>query len=373
MNKKILYLFSDTGGGHRSAATAIVHAVEHVYKKEIKQEMIDAFSQCSGFLNIFAKLYAPVIKYTPKLWGQLYYWLDDQKKLEMLEKISGPFILNELKKLIEEMDPDVIVSVHPMVNHLTINAIRQTGKKIPFIVVITDPVTLHRAWIVPDVDLTIVATDDAKKLAMQYGMPEEKIKICGMPIDPKFFLNTPWKQKARKKSKLKPDLFTVLMMGGGEGAGRMDEIIENLNQLDLKIQVIVIAGRNKSLEQKLKKDISKYKFPLKVYGFTDKVPEIMAESDLIVTKAGPGTIAEAMAMNLPIIITSWLPGQEEGNVEYVTRENVGKVSQDPERVVEMIQEIITNNKVFEEMKANILRASRPQAAMDIAKEIIAYL
>ncbi|MDI6731627.1 MAG: glycosyltransferase [Candidatus Margulisbacteria bacterium] len=373
MTKKILYLFSDTGGGHRSAATAIIRAVEHVYKNEIEQERIDVFAACSGFLNIFAKLYAPVIKYTPKLWGQLYYWLDDQKKLEMLEKVSGPFILNELVKLIQEKKPDVIVSVHPMVNHLTVEAIRQSGLKIPFIIVITDPVTLHRAWITPAVDMAIVATDAAKQLAVQYGMPEEKIKIFGMPIDPKFFLETSGKQKARKKGRLNPELFTILLMGGGEGAGKMDEIIENLNKLELKIQVIVIAGRNKSLEAKLKKDMPKFKFPMKVFGFTDKVHEIMAESDIIITKAGPGTIAEAMAMNLPIIITSWLPGQEEGNVEYVVRENVGKVSQDPVKVVEIINELLSDKKAFEEMKANIRRASRPQAALDIAGQILSYL
>ncbi|MBU1026278.1 MAG: hypothetical protein KKA31_00940, partial [Candidatus Margulisbacteria bacterium] len=106
MKKKILYLYSDTGGGHRSAATAIMRAVEHVHKDKYHQEMIDVFASCSGFLNIFAKLYGPVIKYYPKMWGQLYYWLDDEKKLERLEKMSGPFILEELTKLIQNKIPD---------------------------------------------------------------------------------------------------------------------------------------------------------------------------------------------------------------------------------------------------------------------------
>ncbi|NQT30633.1 MAG: hypothetical protein HQ596_08680, partial [Candidatus Saganbacteria bacterium] len=184
MKKKILYLFSDTGGGHRASAKAIVRAVEHLRDGLIDQEMVDVFASCSGFLNVFAKLYGPVIKYYPKLWGQLYYWLDDPKKIKNLEKMSGPFILKELVKLILDMRPDVIVSVHPMVNHLTAKAIKKTKKKIPFILVITDPVTLHRAWISPEVDLCIVATPEAKQLAMKYGMPETKIRITGLPIDP---------------------------------------------------------------------------------------------------------------------------------------------------------------------------------------------
>jgi 1,2-diacylglycerol 3-beta-galactosyltransferase len=93
MKKKVLYLFSDTGGGHRSGAKALMNAVEGTKPKQFDQEMIDVFAECSGFLNIFAKLYSPVIKYTPQMWGMLYYFLDDEKKLQQLEKISGPFIL----------------------------------------------------------------------------------------------------------------------------------------------------------------------------------------------------------------------------------------------------------------------------------------
>ncbi|MCU0640549.1 MAG: glycosyltransferase [Candidatus Margulisbacteria bacterium] len=367
MKKKILYLFSDTGGGHRSAAQAIIRAAEQLKKDAPQQEMVDVFAACSGFLNIFAKMYAPVIKFSPKLWGQLYYWLDDERKLEQLEKLSRPFILKELKKLILARRPDVIVSVHPLVNHLTVRAIRETGLRIPFIVVITDPVTLHRAWVVPEVDRCIVATPAAKKNAVRYGMPERKIRVIGMPIDPKFI------QKAAAKAKAKTQAggkFTILLMGGGEGAGGMGEIIEEFDRTGFDGQLIVVAGRNKQLETKLK--ARKFSFKMRVLGFTDKVPELMGESDLIITKAGPGTIAEALAMGLPIIITSWLPGQEEGNVEFVVRSNVGRVSQDPHRVVELVREIRTTAE-FQEMKENIKKVSRPQAAIDIAREILRFI
>jgi len=363
VKKKILYFFSDTGGGHRSAATAIISAVAHFSKEKYSQEMLDVFAECSGFLNVFARLYAPVIKYSPRLWGQLYYWLDDEKKLEQLELISRPFILKELKKLIELKQPDVIVSVHPLVNHLTVKAIRESGRRVPFIIVITDPVTLHRAWIAPEADRVIVATPEAKKLAVQYGLPEKKIKVIGMPIDPKFFLKRPRRAGRR---------FTILMMGGGEGAGKMRDIIEEFERKKFDGQLIVICGRNKQLETKLKKQAGQFSFPVRVFGFTNQVHELMAESDLIITKAGPGTIAEALAMNLPIIITAWLPGQEEGNVEFVARENVGRVSRDPARVVELVSEL-RSTKEFDEMKKNIKRVSRPQAALDIAREIFRFI
>ncbi|OGC34779.1 hypothetical protein A2311_06500 [candidate division WOR-1 bacterium RIFOXYB2_FULL_48_7] len=372
MKKKILYFFSDTGGGHRSAATALMRAVDHLSREKYQQEMIDVFAACSGFLNIFAKLYSPVIKYSPKLWGQLYYWLDDEKKLEQLEAISRPFILQELKRLILEKKPAMIISVHPLVNHLTTTALQELDLKIPFVLVITDPVTLHRAWVTPKVDLAVVATKEAKAAAVEYGMPEKKIKVIGMPIDPKFFLGDKAKAKAKERGKLNPKLFTILLMGGGEGAGGMAEIIKEFQKTGFDGQLIVIAGRNKRLEQKLQKEKGKFSFPMKVYGFTNQVYELMAESDLIITKAGPGTIAEAMAMNLPIIVTSWLPGQEEGNVKFVLQENVGRVSQEPKKVVSIIKEIRESGE-FEEMKQNIRRISRPQASLEIAREISRYL
>jgi len=365
MKKKILYIFSDTGGGHRSAANAIVKSVECLRPAKYNQEMIDAFAQCSGFLNVFAKLYSPVIKYSPELWGRLYYWLDDQKKLAQLEKLSRPFILKELTRLIAVRKPDLIVSVHPMVNHLTVQAIRDSGLKIPFVVVITDPVTLHRAWIKPEVDLVIVASKEAKQNAINYGMPEKKLKVIGMPIDPKFLLSQ--KTKAVKTTK-----FTILLMGGGEGAGKMGEIIKEFDRAKFDGKLIVICGRNKNLEEKLKKQAPGFSFELEVIGFTDQVPEVMGRSNLIITKAGPGTIAEALAKNLPIIITSWLPGQEEGNVEFVVKGKVGKVSRDPKKVVELVRQIRASGE-YEAMKRNIKKVSRPDAALEIAKEIFKFL
>lgn len=372
MDKKILYLFSDTGGGHRSAATALIKAVNEISNNKYKQDMVDVFAECSGFLNVFAKLYGPVIRYSPKMWGRLYYWLDDPKKLEALERISRPFILKELKNLIKDRDPGLIVSVHPMVNHLTARALKDLKRKTPFVVVITDPVTLHRAWVSQEVDQFFVATEEAAEHCVRYGLDKKKIKVFGMPIDPKFAKKDTEKAQARAEDMLDPRFFTVMLMGGGEGGGGMYEIVKQIEKSDLKIQLIVVAGRNKKLEKQLNEEAEKFKFPIKIFGFTDKIADLMSESDLLITKAGPGSIAEALAMNLPVILTSWLPGQEEGNVEYVIREGLGRVTENPKELVEIIRGLI-NTPEFEKMKKNIRRVRKPTAALDIGKEIIKYL
>jgi 1,2-diacylglycerol 3-beta-galactosyltransferase len=293
-------------------------------------------------------------------------------KLRKLEKMARPFIQNEIQKLLMVRQPDIIVSVHPMVNHLTFQAMKDSGRRVPMITVITDPVTFHRVWVEPQVDMLVVATEEAKQRAIEYGMAEEKIKVSGMPIDPKFLLGEKGKENARARGRLKTRVFTILLMGGGEGGGGMYDIIKAIDKAKLNVQLIVIAGRNEQLKVQLERGAKKFSFPIKVHGFTDKVHEIMAQSDLIITKAGPGTIAEALAMNLPIIITSWLPGQEEGNVEFVKKEKVGAVTADPEKVVETIKALQVKEN-YESILKHIKRVRRPHAAFDIAKLILKYL
>jgi 1,2-diacylglycerol 3-beta-galactosyltransferase len=256
-----------------------------------------------------------------------------------------------------------------MVNRLAVQALKEAKRSTPVVVVITDPVTLHRAWIEPEVTQVIVATEEAKKYSIEYGMPENKIQVKGMPIDPSFSERPEKKGKLRLKNGLKTDLYTVLIMGGGEGGGGMEELIRSIDESTLPVQLMIICGRNKKLEKKLKDNAGKYRIPMKVYGFTNQVPEIMAASDLIVTKAGPGTIAEALAMDLPIILTSWLPGQEECKVEFVVKEKVGKVSSDPKHIAQEIAEMMKPENVHE-LKRNISRVRRPQAAFEIAKSIL---
>ncbi|MBU0687121.1 MAG: UDP-N-acetylglucosamine 2-epimerase [Candidatus Margulisbacteria bacterium] len=372
MTKKILYLFSDTGGGHRTAATALIKAVNHTSNSKYQQEMIDVFVQGSGILSFITGLYAPIIKYIPWFWGAMYYYLDDPKKLQLLELVSKPFILRNLKKMIKDFDPDLIVSVHPLVNHLTVRALKELKRKTPFVVVITDPVTLHRAWVADDVEMYYVATEEAAHNCVKYGLDKKKIKVLGIPVDPKFALKDFQKADARVDDRLEPDYFTVMLMGGGEGGGGMYKIVKAIEQSDLNIQLVVIAGRNKVLENKLKAEAKNLKFPMKVFGFTSRIAELMSESNLLITKAGPGTIAEALSMDLPLILTSWLPGQEEGNVEFVVKDGLGRVCPNPDEIVEVIRSL-KDTPEYKKMKENIKKVSKPHAAFDIAKEIIRHL
>lgn len=370
MKKKILYLFSDTGGGHRSAAAALIKTVEELKKNDPPvQEMVDVFAECSGFLNILAKLYAPVIKYSPKMWGMLYYWFNDIKKVQQMEKMARPFLEKELARLISKRKPDLIVSVHPLLNHITIRSMGLAGHVVPLITVVTDPVSLHRAWVCNEADRIIVATEEARLACIKYGADQSRVQVIGLPIDPKFIKSTRDKKILRRDMGLAQDLFTVLLMGGGEGGGNMKKIVKFIARETPRIQMVVIAGRNQKLKRDLEKASPALPFPIKVYGFTNEVPDIMGASDLVITKAGPGSIAEALAKELPLIITSWLPGQEEGNVKYVVDSGVGVICRDINRIGTCLMDFLKPS-FHSAFKKKISRISNPKAVFDIARIII---
>jgi len=364
--KKILYLYSDTGGGHRAAANSLISAVKQLKGNEVEQEAIDVFASGSSFLNIFARAYAPVIRYAPWLWRMLWFSLNDNKRLELLEKIASPFILNNISKMIDEKKPDILVSVHPLVNHISIKAAKKIGHHVPFVTVGMDPVDLHKSWISPDTDVMTVATEEARQICLREGLSDNKIKVLGIPIDPRFS-EVHEKQEAKQKLGLRKDLFTVLVMGGGEGMGNIFEVASELNKSTLNMQLIVICGRNEALKNKLTG--MKLRFPAKIFGFTNEVPSVMDASDIIITKGGPGAIFEALAKDLPMIITSWLPGQEEGNIKYVLEHRIGKVSKDPSKIVPLIKEIRSDPAIT----ANIKKAKKPHAVFDIANLILGML
>jgi 1,2-diacylglycerol 3-beta-galactosyltransferase len=288
-----------------------------------------------------------------------------------MAKVSAPFVGKKLQALIREKKPDIIVSVHPMTNHIALAAMKEINHNVPLITVVTDPVSFHRVWISPLADKIVLATEDAKTLCIKYGYGIDNIEVLGFPVEPKFLKISASKKELRQSMGFATDKFTLLFMGGGEGGGNIYEHIVALSRGNLDIQVIVAAGRNQSLRKKLERNSSKFSFPVKVFAFTDKVSDIMGASDIVITKAGPGTITEAVSKNLPIILTSYLPGQEKGNVEYVLKMQLGVMATDRKRIVAAVHSIMQPATYSRHVSA-LQKENNPEAVYNIAKRILDY-
>ena len=395
--RTILFLIADTGAGHRSAANAIRNAMHVVAQKRQEEsqaqdagkgegksetvqasyriEIVDVFQEYSRFpLREAIKLYGPTIRYRPKLYGRIYQFSNQAQRFSAMKSVSTPLVHNGLLRLIKSVKPDVIVSVHPLLNHVTIRILQELAIPIPFITVVTDLVTAHHAWFAPGADAYIVPTTYAKELALKQGMDPVRIHLMGMPIDPKFSLPVGSKQELQRKLGLQPDLPVVLLVGGGEGAMGLRSSVQAISHAHLPVQMLIIAGRNKRLYVQLQGIRSSLHTPAKVFGFVQNMQEMMHASDVIVTKAGPGTICEALACNLPIILSGYVPGQEEGNVTYVEENKVGTLAYDSIELINILRRLLKPGSELLRLELeNAERISRPGASFDIANCILGFL
>ncbi len=406
-HKTILFLIADTGAGHRSAANAIRNAITLISQKEQEEwharqqdvsasstdvqeqptaaalaapptyriEIVDVFEEYSLFpLREAVKLYGPAIRYNPKIYGRVFRMSNERRGVMAVQTVTSPLMRNGLLRLITDVQPDVIVSIHPLLNHVTIKALQSANLDIPFLTVVTDLVSLHYSWFAPGADAYIVPTEQAKALYLARGLDSERVHVLGMPIDPKFTRPTESKQELQRKFGLEPGLPVVLLVGGGDGAGGLQDAVRAISRAHLPVQLLIITGRNRRLYAYLQRIKINFHVPVKVFGFVQNMPEMMRASDVIITKAGPGTINEALACDLPIILSGYVPGQEEGNVEFVLKNDLGIMAHDTIELVDGLRRLVKpGSTTMRRQVTNAKRVSRPQASFDIARCILGFL
>lgn len=377
----ILLLIADTGSGHRSAAMAIrgaMHLCDRV-SPLYSVTSVDVFAVCSTFpLRKLNALYRLAIKYTPWLYDRLFRLTNRPAGFKVLERLLYLCLRRGLARLFTGAQPDVIVSLHPLLNHVSLRVLAEIQMRVPFLTVMTDLVTPHRGWVEPRVDGCAVPTPMAWSFCRQHGMAAEKIHALGMPIDLKFSRDDASRELLRAKLGLDPALPTLLLAGGGEGAGKLARMVRAIWQAELPVQLIVVAGRNARLRRQLERWRRQLPAPLHrrwlVLGFVQHMPELMRAADLMVTKAGPGSICEAIACRLPLLLTSSVPGQEEGNVGYVCEHGIGRMVETPEQLVATLRACLQpDSPLLEEMRQNMARLANPLAALRIAEFIQSYL
>ncbi len=395
--RTILFLIADTGAGHRSAANAIVRAMAEL-KQQRRQApaargrhpatgagdahpaynmvIVDAFEECSHFpLRNGVFLYGPAIKYSPRLYGRIYRATNSTQRFEAARRICQPFLRQGLRRLIERIQPDVIVSVHPLLNHITLQVLNDIGIRIPVLTVVTDLVSIHCAWFARGVDAYSVPTETARQLALGAGVAGKRVRLLGMPIDPKFARAPEYtREQFRAELGLDPTLPVILLVGGGEGAGGLRLAAETLKYVDLPAQLAIITGRNQRLRADLQRELGEFAMPTHVFGFVKNMPTFMRAADVVVTKAGPGTICEALACDLPIILTGAVPGQEEGNIDYVLDNEVGLYAPTPDDLIAALDRLIEpSGSELAWFRENACRLSHAQASFDIARLILSYV
>lgn len=375
---RVLLLFSDTGGGHRSAAEALIEAwrAEHPGRAEV--EMVDVFRRHTPFpFNRFGPLYPWVVRYCARAYAATFYGSDTPGRAQALAQAAYGYVRPRLRRLLAEHPADVVVSVHPLFNHCVSWAMAEMGLRRPYVTVVTDLWTAHAFWFCPRATRVIVPTEGARERGIRCGVPPERITVRGLPVA-RMFTQGPRagadKGAVRRALGLSPGGRIVLLVGGGDGMGALFEttraVEEAVAGLDPRPQLVVITGRNAALRQRLQ--AASWRVPPRAEGFVTNMPQWMAAADVLVTKAGPGTITEGLLSGLPLVLMGKIPGQEDGNVDFVVRGGAGVWAPAPARAAAVLRDWLTpGNPALARLSERARRLPYPGAASDIAADILA--
>jgi 1,2-diacylglycerol 3-beta-galactosyltransferase len=386
----ILFLISDTGAGHRSAASAIAKALHIVYEQErlngktaptVDIRTVDAFAECARFpLRKTVSLYGPMTRHSPRLYGHIFQMTNSTERFNAASRLCQPFLLEGLRSLIEQTQPDVIVSVHPLLNHVTLQALNDSGLHIPVITVVTDLVSAHAAWFACGVDACVVPTQATKNLALAHGLPSRRVHVLGMPVDPSYTTRATSSVAERRYAlHLDANLPVVLLTGGGEGVCGLADPVEEIISQHVRVQLLVVTGRNRGLHARLERigRMGRYLHAptqIALFGFVRNMPELMRASDVIVTKAGPGTISEAVACELPIVLTGAMPGQEEGNIDFVLQHGLGVLAPTAESITRHLADLLNeSHPQLNQIRARARAFNQSRAIFAIARLIATYI
>jgi 1,2-diacylglycerol 3-beta-galactosyltransferase len=357
MIKRVLLLISDTGGGHRSAANAIVAALDqtrvgpHGEPLRFAHRIEDVASHCSFPLSKLGPAYSAALRFAPPIYGALYHATNGKRRFRNVVRFCEPLYRQRLRDLFLSYQPDVIVSVHPLLNHAALRARSDAGMlDIPVLTVVTDLGRVHEGWLVPEVDAVVVPAREVYQRARERGIAKERIYHLGHPVHPKFEDVSETKQQLRAALGLPADKTIALLMAGGEGGGKLLPTTLALAKSKMPLHLVVVTGRNAALRAKLDELVPTLSMPLTVLGYCDNVAELMRAADLLVTKAGPGTIAEASLAEVPVVVYDFIPGQERGNLDYVRTNGIGVVALTTADVVRSVRRIVTNLERLQSMR-----------------------
>ena len=362
--KKILILTAAFGEGHNSAARGIRQGLAQLAPRDARVELHDLFSETYGTANDWAReMYLGLINQWPRAWSKVYHWLDRQ------QRFSGNFkvfftVKKYFHRLLEEFQPDVIVSVYPAYSHIMDEMFgthaHPGGKRV---VVITDSLSVNAIWYRCTADYFLLPNAPSAAVLHRAGISPEKTRTFGFPVSPEFaepgtFRDPPTEETSR-----------VLYLVNARKAFA-PELVLRLAAIS-GVSLTVAVGRDRRLRRSIS-DIQRLALRrFELVGWSEELPRLLRSSHLLISKAGGATVQEAIAAGCPMIVNHVIPGQEEGNARYLVETNTGAIATTPEAVVAAVESTFANNAArWREWSANIAELSRPAASLDTARFLL---
>ena len=373
--RRVLVLTSDTGAGHRSVSRALAEAARERPDSPLELVEFDPFGPPPAWLacrrpagrmpalDRLVALYGPAIVRAPWLWGWVYQAFDNGAGLALALALFGRAVRERIAAAVEHVEAAAVLSVHPVVNHAMSQARRHLGRRsLPLMTVLTDLVSVHRFWACAAVDQYVASSAAAAGRLHDLGIPPPRIATLGIPLRRAFGRTALSAREMRLRVGLDPDRHTIVLMGGGDGAGRLADTARAIAAIGPRVgalQLVVLTGRNAGARRAL--GAAAWPVPARVHGFVENIHEYMTAADVIVTKPGSVTVAEALALARPLVLGRPVPGQEEGTVGYVVEGGAGLAYRTPAEAAEAVAYLLGDPSTRWEMGQRAARLSHPHA------------
>ncbi|MFA5143778.1 MAG: glycosyltransferase [Candidatus Omnitrophota bacterium] len=364
--KKVLLLFISEHSGHHCASLAIEKALREL-DGGVETLNINSFNYTNPILEkIINRAYMSVVQHKPELWDYLYDNPEVLKQTQKLRAMIHRFNTGKLETLLDDFKPGAIVCTQAFPCGMIADYKKTFALDIPLIGVLTDYAP-HSYWIYHNVDYYIVPSQETGDKLVANGIDPSRIKDYGIPIDPKFRI-FPDRQALCKKLGLDGKRPHILIMGGTQGLGPLKELVRLLDRLPVDLEPVIVCGTNKKLYNWLRR--RRYQKKVTILSYVENIDELMCVSDMIITKPGGITTAEALARGLPMLIINPLPGQEAMNTRFLLNEGVAVKGESPEDAGVLLLELLENRHKLTAMSDKARSLARPESAVDIAKLIL---
>lgn len=368
---KVLFISAPIGSGHIRAAQSIQQALTDI-QPDVETQLVNVFDFFSPKLGkTILAFYLKILKVYPKLYGMAYGWGNSSRFALWGRQIISRYLANRMLSYISEYKPSVIVCTHATSAGLVANLLQRSLLHTPSIGVITD-FSIHRLWVYPELTRYYVANHAMRGFLADYNIPLSRSSVSGIPIMPQFTVKQN-KSLVIRKLGLNASVNTVLIMGGGAGIMPLDLIVRACCELNDPLQLIVVAGHNQNMYNKLANIKNTVNKSILLYAYTDNIHELMSVSDLLISKPGGVSSAEALAVGLPLIIFKPIPGVEEANTDYLVSTGSAARADTLEAVKILVESLLRDSKKKASMQHLAYSAGKPQAAACIAGEILHML
>lgn len=360
---KVLFLSVSIGGGHNKAAQAVEESIKKLYPQS-DTLIIDTIKYVNPLIDkLIVKGYLNTLKTSPLLYKKLYEISDTDENIYDFSNVVNKLLSRKIKKLINYFNPNIIICTHPFPAQM-ISTMKKRGKiSVPVATILTDFI-IHNLWIQNPMDAYFVAHEYMKEELINRGVPEEIIFPVGIPVLEKFKTKLN-REKVLSDLGFSSDKPVFLLMGGSLGIGKIDDVFRSLVFGVNNFQVIVITGDNKKLLNHLNSLCKTSNKNVKLFEYTDEINTLMDASDFIITKPGGVTISEALIKELPIIIISPIPGQEERNARFLINSGAAVELLKNEKLQSLIYHILKVPMRKRHMKEISRYLSKPNASNDI--------